>query len=263
MICKLTGHLCSQKRVHNAARLGSTAGSECVRQIRSAQEQKDQRRAGSCERNANLNSLAATLTDSKLEPRFCVRAGPHTLKPELRRGLESRQRLVISERRPSLTLSLYCSSTHTHSLGHTCRASTCVSGKATIWVKPHLSMTLFQNHSPYNQLDSSWALHQCWLKFKASFFLVIHSHSCCQPIKSLVLIHSIAPFHSLTSNQHTGLSTFAHTHLLGLRSSYFSFNLQTLLSFQSNICARICKAPCIYFFPGNCSPGTFLSPRHE
>lgn len=216
-----------------------------------------------------MNSLAVTLTDSKLEPRFCVRAGPHTLKPELRRGLESRQRLVISERRPSLTLSLYCTSTHTQSLGHTCRVSTCVSGKATIWVKPHLSMMLFQNHSPYNQLDSSGALHQCWLKFKAFFpclfkaFGHIHSHSRCQPINSHVLIHSIAPFHSLTSNQQTGLSTFAHTHLLELRSSYFSFNLQTLLSFQSNICARICKAPCIYFFPGNCNPGTFISPRHE
>lgn len=155
MICKLTEPLCSQKRVHNAARSGSTAGIECVRQIRSAQEKKGQRRAGFCEKNTNLNSLAVTLTDSKLEPRFCgVCAGPHTVKPELRRGLESRQRLVIRERRPSLTLSLYCS-THTNSLGHTCRVSICVSGKATIWVKPHLSMTLFQNHSPYNQLDSS------------------------------------------------------------------------------------------------------------
>lgn len=134
-----------------------------------------------------MNSLAVTLTDSKLEPRFCVCAGPHTLKAELRRGLESRQRLVISERRPSLTLSLYCTSTHTHSLGHTCRVSTCVSGKATIWVKPHLSMTLFQNHSPYNQLDSSGALHQCWLKFKASFFLV-----CSKLSVTFTVIHAVS-----------------------------------------------------------------------
>jgi len=59
---------------HKAAGSGSAAGSECVQKIRRVPKQKGQRRAGFCEGNSNLNSLAVTRPDSKLEPWFWVSA---------------------------------------------------------------------------------------------------------------------------------------------------------------------------------------------
>lgn len=183
-----------------------------------------------------------------------MRAGPHTLKPELRRVLETRQRLVISERRPSLTLSLYCTSTHTHSLGHTCRVSKCVSGKATIWVKPHLSMTVFPNLSPYNQLSSSWALHQCWLKFKASFFLSIqsfrsHSQLFVLSPNRLACFNSLSWTLSLTHFKSTKL-TYLFSHTLISLGYVLRISPSTSRRFylSNPIFLHVVQAPCIYFF---------------
>lgn len=173
------------------------------------------------------------------------------LKPELRRGLDSRQCLVISEKRPLLTLSFYWTSSHWYSLGYT---HVCLEkqqfGSSHTWAW-HFFFSLTHHFSPNYHLDSSWAFHQRCLKFKVSFYSLSVQSFVIQALTQSNCLFQFTRTFSLTHFLQINKLTYLLSHTL-ISLGYVLYispsTSSTLLSFQSSTCSHKGTMHLFFFF---------------